>query len=187
MNRLHLAILPLAALALPATAQAQTASDTDSKTLAVTGNVPAICTGGEVSGGNSTYDLGVLINTTTGLLRDDLAAPDKLLVGSFCSTRSTIEVEATAMTARNSPSTAPAGFSRAVNYVATASGWTETAATFDTAAASNPNASQTQPQPFSGDVTVGIDGFSTEGGNSLRLVADTEYRGEVIVTLTAAD
>jgi hypothetical protein len=187
MNRLHIAILPLLVLATPAMALDEGASDTDSTTLSVIGNVPAICTGGEVSGGNSTYDLGVLIDTTTGLLRDDLSAPDKLLIGSFCSTRSTIEVSATQMTARNSPATAPAGFSRAVNYVATASGWTETPASFDTAAATNPNASQTQPLPFSGDVTVGIDGFATQGGNALRLVADNEYRGEVVVTLTAAD
>lgn len=183
MKKLTLSLLAVAALPVAAHA----ATDTDSKTLTVTGNVPAICTGGSVDGGNSTYDLGVLANTSTGLLRDDLSAPDKILTGSFCSIRSTISIEASPMTAQNFGSTAPAGFSRAVDYVATASGWTATAASFDTGAASNPAATQTQPNPFSGNITVAISDFATNGGNNLRLVSDTEYRGQVTVTLTAAD
>jgi hypothetical protein len=185
MNRLHL-LLATAALALPAAAQAQ-ALDTDSTSLALIGSVPALCTGGAVTGGDTTYDLGVLVDTATGLLRTDLSAPDKVMAGSFCSTRSTISVEATAMTAQSFAGVAPAGFSKDVHYTATASGWTTTPASFSTAAASNPGASQSRATAFSGDIAVGISGFATAGGNALRLVSDPQYRGQVIVTLTAAN
>lgn len=185
--RLTLALAASVALIVPAGAMAQTAGTTDTKSLTVTGNVPAICTGGTVSGGNGTYDLGVLVDTSTGFLRSTLSAPAKVLSGSFCSSRSTIEVAATPMTAQNFAGTAPGGFSRAVNYVATASGWTETAASFDTGAASNPAALQSRGTAFSGDISVAIGGFATVGGNALRLVSDSQYRGTVTVTLTAAE
>lgn len=172
------------ALALPAAAQAQ--STTATKSFTVQGNVPAMCAGGTITGGNGTFDLGVLADTTTGQLRSDLSAPNKVITGSFCSSRSTIAVAATAMAAQNFTSTPPGGFSRTVNYVATASGWTTTPASFDTGAASNPAAVQTRATAFTGDITVGISGFATGGGNALRLVADTNYSGLVTVTLTAA-
>lgn len=168
----------VAALALPAAAQAQSESDT--KTFAVIGNVPAMCAGGTLVGGNSTFDLGVLIDTTTGFLRTDLAALSKVLSGAYCSGRSTITVSASAMAAQNFTAAPPAGFSRTVDYTAIAAGWT-------TAAASNPAATQTRATAFTGDIAVGISGFATGGGNTLRLVADTNYRGLVTVTLAAAN
>jgi hypothetical protein len=166
---------------------AQAATDTDSKNFGVQGSVPPLCVGGTVNGGVETFDLGVLINTTTGFLRTDLTAPDKVLAGSFCSARSTIAIAATPMTAQNFTAAAPAGFSRSVDYTATASGWTTTPATFNTAAASNPAATQTRATAFSGPIMVGIAGFGTTGGNTLRMVADTQYRGLVTVTLTAVN
>lgn len=175
----------VAALALPAAARAQSESDT--KTFAVIGNVPAMCAGGTLVGGNDTFDLGVLIDTTTGFLRTDLAAPGKVLSGAYCSGRSTITVAATAMAAQNFTAAPPAGFSRTVDYTATAAGWTTTPASFATAAASNPSATQTRATAFTGDIAVGISGFATGGGNTLRLVADTNYRGLVTVTLAAAN
>jgi len=162
-------------------------SATDTKSFTVTGNVPALCSGGTIAGTGSTFDLGVLIDTTTGLLRTDLAAPPKVLTGSFCSSRSTITVNATPLAAQNFTATAPAGFSRTVDYTATASGWTPTAATFATGAGSNPGAVQTRPTAFSGDITVAIGTFSTNGGSGLRLVSDTSYLGVVTVTLAVAN
>ena len=182
-------ILPFATalvvLALPGTALAQ--STTDTKTFAVTGTVPAMCAGGTLVGGNGTFDLGVLIDTTTGFLRTDLTAPNKVLTGAFCSGRSTITVNATALAAVNFTATPPSGFSRMVNYTATATGWTTTAASFTTGAASNAAATQARATAFTGDITVGIGSFSTGGGSTLRMVADTEYRGIVTVTLAAAN
>lgn len=183
---MHKFLLAAAALALtPAAALAQ--SSTDTKQFDVIGNVPALCTGGTLVGGNGTFDLGVLIDTTTGLLRSDLAAPAKVLAGSFCSARSTINIVATPMTAQNFASAAPAGFSSSVDYTATASGWTTTPAAFSTALSANPAGTQTRATAFTGDITVGLAGFATTGGNALRLVADPSYRGLVTVTLTAAE
>lgn len=177
-------LMLLAGLALPAAAHAQTTSAT--KDFAVIGNVPAICSGGTLTG-DGTFDLGVLTDTGTGRLRSDLSAPDKLLAGSFCSTRSTINVAATPMAAQGFTAAAPAGFSRTVDYTATASGWTATPASFDTAATANTAATQIRTTAFTGDIVVGISNFSTSGGQTLRLVADPNYRGLVTVTLSVAD
>lgn len=184
MNKLLLALSALA-VALPGAAQAQ--STTSTKEFQVIGNVPPLCAGGTLTGGNDIFDLGVLIDTTTGFLRTDLSAPNKIMTGSFCTTRSTINVSATPLTAQNFTATPPAGFSRTVNYTATAAGWTTTPASFNTATVANPAATQTRNTAFTGDITVGIAGFATGGGNSLRMIADTSYRGLVTVTLAAAN
>jgi hypothetical protein len=184
-----IAIAALVAL-VPVVAQAQEqggADDTDSKQFEVIGTVPAMCSGGTLTGGNATFDLGVLIDTTTGFMRTDLSAPNKVLNGAFCSARSTIAVNATALAAENFTATPPAGFSRAVNYTATATGWSPTPASFNTGAATNPNAVQNRNTAFTGDITVGIGSFSTAGGATQRLVADTSYSGQITVTLSAVD
>lgn len=175
-----------AALALAAPGLAQAQSNTDSKTVGIVGTVPAQCFGGTLSGDGS-FDLGVLINLTTGQLRTDLSAPGEILVGSFCTSRSTITVSATPLEAQNYVATPPGGFSRRVHYSATASGWTTTAASFDTAAASNAAATQSRASAFAGDITVAISNFSTDGGATLRLVGDNSYRGVVTVTLAAVN
>jgi hypothetical protein len=162
------------------------AQSSDSQEFQVTGNVPGLCSVGNLGNEGGVFAMGTLIDTSTGLLRDDLSAPAKSLTGAFCSARSTITVDATRMEAQNNNS-APSGFSRAVDFVATASGWTETAASYDTAAATNPNAVQTRTTAFQGDITVSVDNFSTVGGGNLLLVADPSYLGSVIVTLAAAD
>jgi hypothetical protein len=74
-----------------------------------------------------------------------------------------------------------------VDYTATASGWTTTPASFTTSLANNTAATQSRSTPFSGDIAVAIANFGTTGGNALRLVADTNYRGTVTVTLAAAN
>lgn len=175
----------LAVLAMPGLAQAQS-RDTDSKTVNIIGTAPAMCFAGTLSGSGS-YDLGVLINLSNGQLRSDLSAPPQVLVGSFCTGRSTITIAATPLEAQNFTAAAPGGFSRRVDYTATASGWTVTPAAFNTAAAANPSATQDRPTSFSGDVTVAISNFATSGGQSLRLVADGSYRGVVTVTIAAVN
>jgi hypothetical protein len=178
-----LTVAMAAAVSAPALAQ----STTDTSEFAVIGNVPALCSGGTITGANATFDLGVLVDTSTGLLRTDLAAPAKTITGSFCSARSTINVDADPMLAQNFTAAPPTGFSRRVDYTATASGWTVTPARFDTASAVNGAATQSRDTAFTGDITVALGNFSTGGGNALRLVADTNYLGTVTVTLTAVD
>jgi hypothetical protein len=185
MRRQAAILTAVLALALPGLAQAQTAAS-DSKTVGVIGMVPAMCFGGTLTG-DGTFDLGVLVDLTTGQLRTDLTAPNKVLVGSFCSSRSTITVSATPLEAQNYTAAPPAGFSRTVHYLASAAGWTDTPAVYDTASASNTAATQTRPSAFTGDITVGISSFSTNGGPALRLVGDDSYRGVVTVTLAAVN
>lgn len=179
--RASLLIAALVTGSMPAAALAQ--SSTATKNVGIVGNVAVICSGGTLTGGN-TFDVGVLIDTTTGYLRNDLSAPDQVLTGSFCSARTNINILATPLVAQNATATPPSGFSRQVNYVATASGWTTTPASFDTAAATHPAATQSRTTAFTGPITVGIGNFATSGGEALRLVADTVYRGTVTVTLT---
>jgi len=177
-----------AAALLAGTASVASAqSDTDATTpLPVIGTVPALCTGGTLAGGDA-FDLGVLIDVNTGYLRTDLSTEPKVLTGSFCSARSTISVVATPISAQNFTATPPNGFSRQVDYTATASGWTPTAAVYNTADATHPAATQQRDAAFTGDITVSIGDFSTVGGNALRMVADPSYRGMVTVTLAVAD
>lgn len=184
--RAYASLAAVAALALPGAAFAQSTTATAGP-FPVTGNVPGLCTGGTLATGTTSFDLGVLIDTTTGLRRTDLSAPPKVLVGAFCSVSSTITVNATALQSVNNIEVPGAGFSRTVHYTASATGWTATPATFNTGAASNPGAVQNRSTAFTGDITVGIGSFSTGGGETLRLVADTAYQGLVTVTLAAAD
>jgi hypothetical protein len=75
------------------------------------------------------------------------------------------------------------GFSRTVHYRATASGWTPNPAVFNTGGATNTAATQERATAFQGDISVSIADFTTGGGDTLRLVADTAYQGIVTVTL----
>jgi hypothetical protein len=182
----HAALTASLTIGAPAWAQTTGTGTTSTGTVTVTGNVPALCHGGTLTGG-STIDLGVLSDTSTGLLRTDLPAPSRTLTGAFCSTRSVISVEATPLLSQNATGTPPSGFSRTVNYRATASGWTDTAAVFVTGAGSNPAASQNRGTAFQGNIAITLDNFLTGGGTALRLVADPLYRGAVTVTLSVAD
>jgi hypothetical protein len=183
MSMLRLIAAASTAALWAGTAGAQATDTATQGPLPVRGNVPALCSGGTLAAGGSAFEMGVLINTTTGFLRTDLAAPPKLLVGAFCSSMSSITVLATPMTAQNFTATPPAGFSRTVHYNATASGWTTTPAVFATGAATNPNATQQRSTAFTGDITVGVSNFTTGGGDALRMVADSAYQGTVTVTL----
>jgi hypothetical protein len=184
MKKLLTSLIATAALAGASSAMAATDTATVGP-LPVTGNVPLLCSSGALTGGNTVFALGVLIDTATGFLRTDLSAPPKILTGGFCNQRSTITIVATPMTAQTATGTPPAGFSNGVNYTATASGWTTTPASFTTGAATNTAATQSRTTAFTGDVTVGVSNFATVGGPALRLVADPVYQGNVTVTLAA--
>ncbi|MFL6845710.1 MAG: hypothetical protein ACJ8ER_12605 [Allosphingosinicella sp.] len=178
--------LALLLAACPGAAWAQT-QGAQSRPLSVIGNVPVLCTAGTLSDDNGVFAVGVLVDLSTGLLRNDLSAEPKVLRGTFCTSRSTITVEASPLVAQASSGSRPEGFSDTVNFTATAEGWTPSPAVFTTGAAANPNAVQTRETGFSGDIVVSIGDFTTDGGPTLRLVEDPLYQGAVVVTLAAAD
>lgn len=180
MKTLFRSAVLIAAL-LPAATFAAEAS-----TVAVNGEVADHCSGGTVAGGDSVFALGVMVDTATGLLLDNLSAPPKTIIGAFCTSASTITVAATPMTPGESTGAPPVGFSDAVDYTTTASGWTANPAVFTTDAASNPDATQRQPMAFSGVITVAVSGFTPVGGTALRMVADPNYVGHITITLAAA-
>jgi hypothetical protein len=183
-------LVPLGLAALLATgsgaASAQSTGELPTP-FAVTGNVPVLCTAGTLSEDTGVFAVGVLVDLATGYLRNDLAAPPKVLHGTFCTSRSTITVEASPLIAQASTGTPPAGFSNRVDFTATAEGWTQNPAVFATSSATNPNAVQVRETGFTGDIIVSIANFTTGGGPSLRMVEDPLYQGAVIVTLAAAD
>ena len=179
-------LLPSLAVLLAGGASAASAQTTASRgPIPITGNVPSLCTAGTNTSGSGAFDVGVLTDPNTGLLRNDLFAPPKVLTAAFCNARSNITVSATPLLSVNNLN-ASGGFSRTVNFTATAAGWTATPATFTTGAASNPGATQLRNTAFTGDITVSIGTFSTGGGNALLLVADPAYLGSVTVTLAVA-
>jgi hypothetical protein len=175
-----------AAVALPQAALAQTTTSTAGP-FRVSGNVPAMCSVGTLSTGNTNFELGVLSDTTTGLLRAGMSAAPKVMAGSFCTSRSNISVSATPLVSMTNTGAPGAGFSRTVNYTATASGWTANPAVFVTGATNNGGATQERTTAFTGDITVSIGSFTTGGGDSLRLVADPSYQGSVTVTVSVAN
>jgi hypothetical protein len=164
---------------------AQSLSQT-SPAFPVTGNVPTLCSLGAVSGAGN-FPLGVLINTTTGKMRTDLSAPDQTITGSWCNTPSTISITATPLVAVNATATPPAGFTRTLNYTATASGWSgaTTPAVFTIGAASNPNATRSVTGPLTAPISVGVSAITPVGTDPF-LVADTSYLGTVTVTIAVA-
>lgn len=174
--------VPLAALGLVVAAPAFAQTNPTQLTFPVTGSVSRLCSIGAITGGDSTFALGSLINPATGFLSTTLSAPAKTVTGSWCNAPSTVTLAATALGATD-VTTAPANFTRAVNYTATASGWSATPATFTTGAANNPGAVQNATTATAGTITVSIGGFTAAGGDALRPVASPTYQGAVTLTL----
>jgi hypothetical protein len=177
----------LVAFACGTQSMAQTTTLTSTATIGpipVLGSVPTFCTGGTVSDGGGAFNLGVLIDQTTGFLRADLAAPPKTVNGAFCNAPSNVTIAASRMVPTSFSSTPPVGFSAGVDFVATATGWTATPASTSTATTTNAGATQSRPTPGGAVISIGISGFSTQGGATLRPVADPVYRGQVVLTLT---
>ncbi|MBI1684318.1 hypothetical protein [Caulobacter hibisci] len=185
--RRALFLIALAPLALAGAAAAQTYGPSDSAgPIQITATVPDnVCTIGDLTDGDNLFDVGVMIDTATGLLLPNLTAPPKVLTGTQCGAPSQLTISATQMTAQAFTTTPPDGFSRAVDYTATASGWTPTDASFATGAVANAAATQTRDSGGSGQITISLSSFATAGGPSLRPVADDAYRGAIVVTLAA--
>ncbi|MBS0409921.1 MAG: hypothetical protein JSR86_08405 [Proteobacteria bacterium] len=191
MKRLLTITTLIASAAFASAAHAQEGGSVATSTssvgpMPVTGNVPAMCSSGPITGGDNVFAVGLLIDTATGLLLQNLTAPPKTISASFCNSRSDITITATPLVAQNFTGDAPTNFSKSVDFTATASGWTDSPAVTNTAAATNPNATQTRSSPFTGPITVSVSDFTTTGGSNLLMVADTLYQGSVTVTLAVA-
>ena len=189
MTQNRFLIIASLAAALSAAAGAASAAGASAtagpSSVPVTGNVVTFCTTGALSNDTTVFDLGVLTDPNTGLLKTNIAPVSKTLSGATCNAVSTISVTAQPMTAQSFTSAPPNGFSRSVDYTATASGWTTTPAIFATAQAQNTSANQARNTPFTGQITLTLSGFATTGGSNLRLVSDPNYSGAITVTLAA--
>lgn len=176
----------LLVLAAPCVANAQ---DSDSETVPINGTVSRLCVLGSPS--EAAVNLGELINVS-GARVGRLAALSQRTVtlpGSFCNfAGSSVSVSATALVAAD-PSAVQTGFARAVNYAATLSNWTPTAAAATTAASdagAGPTISTTgatQGAPRLADLSLTLNGFSVP---SDRLLVSGTYSGQVVITLGPA-
>lgn len=179
-------LLALAIALLPASAAAQSNA---TGTVGIDGRVTPVCILGDPD--PALVNLGQISAASgprTGRI-DTIAARTVSLPASFCNfAGSALKVDATAL--RSSDTTAPQpGFTRAVNYTATASNWASGTSAATTSAlrdGSSPTASgtgATQPLPRIADITLTLSNFTTPG--DLILVAGT-YSGTVVVTLGPA-
>lgn len=156
----------------------------DHVTVTFNGRVPDLCQIGGSSTTRDAFAMGTLINTATGQLRRDLRAPDRLLEDSWCNGPSQIEVSAVEMTPQSVVAQLREGFTNAVHFTATVSGWTENPAFYRTdGAAVQSSATQNAPQPRVTSLIVRVSDFRTRDGAQLRPVANRSYLGAVIVTL----
>src|SRR3569623_2897374 len=129
--RYGLAAMTLIGAAAPAWANGpNTGPDTERFSMSM--SVPTLCRLGEVQGGSSEFDMGVMTEDATGLLRRGLAPPTQHLQASFCNAPSELKVQATLMAPTSSGRPVPSGFSRGIHYTATVSGWTDSDAVFQT-------------------------------------------------------
>lgn len=179
------AILTLLMMATAAPAWADgTNLGPDSERFLINMTAPALCRIGEIVGENGEFDVGILTEAETGLLRRGLSAPTRRLQATFCNSPSEIRVEAVLMTPTTSNRPAPQGFSRGVHFTATVSGWTDDPAVFETDIAGDQAESvQRLQEPRQTDLIVSVSDFRTAGGATLLPVASSRYQGQVIVTL----
>lgn len=182
-----LAIIGAAACLAAVPARAQAAPDQGE--VAIDGSVAPLCILGNPD--PALVDLGVLINisgTRAGRIRT-IANQNVVLANSFCNfAGSVVTITANAMLASD-VTPPPASFARAVNYTATASGWTNNDASATTSAlanGANPSATgtgATQPLPKNANIGVQLSNFTAPG--DAYLVAG-DYAGSVVVTLGPA-
>lgn len=158
----------------------------DSATITVKGTVGSACHLGDLS--SSQIDVGQLSNNTDGTLASINGSPATAITGSWCNTGSKIIVVATPLVAQGFAGAPPSGFTKAVNYTASASGWGSAAADDTTlgdasgAESSSHSGSQTLNDPEANTITVSLSAFSTPSSGD-RLVADSNYEGTITVTL----
>jgi len=179
--KLRLLLLAGLAAAMPAFG----ADGSASTSVTITGSAAKVCALGPASA--STLNVGALVNLSDGTLAP-ISEQFTTINNSWCNTASTIGIIATPLVAQNYTATPPAGFTRAVNYKATASGWTSPAAAFTTTGNSSGGGNGTTPasvpatDPVAQQITVTVSNFATPGTGN-RLVADTNYSGQITVTL----
>lgn len=182
--KLGLALIALAAL--PATASAQS---TEEGRVAVEGSVRPVCILGDPT--PALVNLGQLSAASGPRTGRIAVVPPQtvILPASYCNfAGSVVAVSATALTA--SDTTAPsAGFVRAVNYTALATGWAAgassatTAALADGSGATTNGTGATQPLPKVADITLTLSSFTAPGD---QILVAGNYSGNVIVTLGPA-
>lgn len=169
-------------------APAHAAQPTPSGTYDVRGSVQSRCSTG-TSGGITSLETTV---ERSGRLPSNLDNRSFVLLGLMCSSASQIRVSATPL--RRSPAfiTISPGQSQTVNYTATASGWSPTAASVTTAMVSAIGADtvyvgapQTLTTARAGSITVTVNNFSIVkgNGNSSKLI-DGHYSATITVSLT---
>ena len=180
-----LSALALMLTAAPAMAQSNIATGS----VAIGGQVRSVCILGDPN--PALVNLGQISASSgprTGKI-DTIAPRTITLPASFCNfAGSVVRVTTTALTSSDATAPQP-GFTRAVNYTATASGWATGTAAATSAAlrdGTSPSASgtgATQPLPKIADIAVTLSNFTTPG--DLILVAGN-YSGNVVVTLGPA-
>jgi hypothetical protein len=181
---MKLRLILLAGLALGAVP----AFGDNTATITVTGSVGNACHMGTPA--SSTISLGALAAQSDGTLAS-ITAPTTTINGSWCNTGSVIGVIATPLVAQSATGTPPTGFTKAVNYTASASGWTATPASFTTtgdvsgSGNSTTPGTQTATAPDAQTITVNLSNFLTPAAGE-RLVADANYSGTITVTLAVS-
>lgn len=183
---MKLRLLLLAGLAFAAApAFADGTGPPASATITLSGSVGVACHMGSPS--DSTINVGTLANLADGTLAP-ISPQSTTITDSWCNTGSTIGIIAGPLLAQNYTGAPPAGFTKAVNYTAAASGWTSNPASFTTTADTSGGGNGTTPgsqstsDPAAQTITVGVSNFATPGADS-RLVADPNYSGTITVTL----
>ncbi len=175
--------MALLATALPTHAQTNPTGP-DNVTVRFVGGVPPVCQIGGSTDTRGSFDLGVLIDTQTGLLRRNLAPPQKDLGDTWCNAPSQIEISAIELTPQGATAQLRSGFSNAIHYTATASGWTDTAATYRTdGATTQRDAVQIAPDPRVVPLVITASDFRLREGSATRPLASRAYLGAIRVTL----
>lgn len=157
----------------------------DTTTITLTGKADPVCHVGSPS--DIALNVGMLVNLSDGTLAPITSQPVKI-EGSWCNTGSKIGILATPLVAQGAPPPPP-GWTKAVNYTATATGWGSATPSFTTTADSSGGGSGTTPvqqtvgDPTAATITVNVSGFATPSAGD-RLVANSNYSGQISVTLT---
>lgn len=182
-------IVSLTVLALALAPASAFAQSTATGTVGVDGHVAPICILGDPN--PATVDLGQLSASSgprTGRVAT-IAPRTVTLPGSYCNfAGSVVTVLANALVV-NDPAAPPAGFTRAVNYTASAANWASgpsaatTAALRDGTTPSATGSGSIQPLPKLADISLTFSSFTTPGDSFL--VAG-DYSGTVVVTLGPA-
>ncbi|HEY1836181.1 MAG TPA: hypothetical protein VGG36_00870 [Rhizomicrobium sp.] len=158
-------------------------------TVTLTGSIGNACHMGDLS--SSQISVGTLTNSSDGTLAAISGSPNTTITGSWCNVGSKITISALPMVAQGYSGSPPSGFTKAVNYTATESGWgaptpSDTSqGTTSGADSGSHSGSADVGTAEANTITVTLSNFTAPVSGS-RLVADNNYQGTITVTLTAA-